>query len=320
MIDSTETLAQLLSATPLAGRRVARLPIPESPATALAIQISPGELEPAWRTARDLLDTTGRWPLAVHCPPEGRDWQTQLAEAQFFNRFFFEEAENTQDISPEGLLAAAEKADLPAFLGRIEAQQAEWNGFAEEALDATLALTRQRCGTAPGPEEVRRALATGEHTQHPTEPRPDERFRMESFLMAWEQTHCSPDALSVDTSYQDWVAEEDFPPALLLLPTPNPWDALAYVHYFGASPLGSEYYIALGRTWQQRYGAELVAHFGTLLQVVVSRPPATPEEALQLAREQDLAALDTLARPGVALRDHARYLLKHNRWLLHQRP
>ena len=36
--------------------------------------------------------------------------------------------------------------------------------------------------------------------------------------------------------------------------------------------------------------------------------------------EHDLVAGSTLTLPCVSVRDHARYLLKHNRWFLHERP
>jgi hypothetical protein len=307
MIESIDVLSRILSGTPLAARSMAELPIPGSPALALAIQIVPGELDLAWRTARGLLDTTGRWPVAVHCPAVTASWHEDMAEADFFNRFFYEEAENTADISPRGVLAAAATADVPAFLARLAEQDAENNPFSQDEIDYALELTRSRCDAAPGD-----AWLAGHAS--------DDRFQFERLLFAWEQAHCAASALTVDTRYQDWMEEATFPSTLLLLPTPNSWDALAYVHYFGASPLGSEYYIALGRSWQQRFGAELVAHYGTMLQVVAARRPATPEYAMQLAREHDLAALDTLSRPGVSLRDHARYLLDHDRWFLHQRP
>jgi hypothetical protein len=312
MIDTIDALSRLLESTPLAGRQLAELAVLDSGELAFAVRIGPDELETAWRSARGLLEATGRWPVAVSIPATCASWQASLVDADLFNRFFFEEAENTADISPQGVLAAAAKADVPAFLERLAGMQAADGPLEQDEIEEALANTRNSCGSAPELAEVSEALSSGSTDS--------DRYRLEQMLLAWEAAHCDASAQPADTAYQQWMQGEGYPSALLFLPTPHPWDALAYLHYFGASPMGSEYYIALGRIWQQRFGAELVAHYGTMLQVVTSRRPVTPESALQLAREHDLAALDTLSRPGVSLRDHARYLLAHDRWFLHQRP
>jgi hypothetical protein len=105
----------------------------------------------------------------------------------------------------------------------------------------------------------------------------------------------------------------------LFLPCSNGWDALAYIHWYGSYD-GSENYIALGRSWEERFGAELVAHHGTMLQCLVSRPPQTIEEAWPLACEHDLVAECTLALSGISLRDYTRALVGWDRWFLHERP
>lgn len=54
---------------------------------------------------------------------------------------------------------------------------------------------------------------------------------------------------------------------------------MAYLRWYGTSDYGAEHYIALGRSWERRFGAELVAHYGTMLQRLVSRPPETIQDA-----------------------------------------
>jgi hypothetical protein len=73
------------------------------------------------------------------------------------------------------------------------------------------------------------------------------------------------------------------------------------------------------KAWQA-YGAELVAHFGTMLQFVVSRPPQTLDQAFALAVQQNAVAPCTLALPGVSLREHVRALMCVDKWFLHERP
>lgn len=77
---------------------------------------------------------------------------------------------------------------------------------------------------------------------------------------------------------------------------------------------------AVLRSWGKRFGAEIVAAWGTMLQFVVARPPVTLDEALDLAFEHDRVAPSTLPLPGVAIRDHARALLHRDTWFLHDRP
>ncbi|NRF70857.1 DUF4253 domain-containing protein [Aquincola sp. S2] len=106
---------------------------------------------------------------------------------------------------------------------------------------------------------------------------------------------------------------------LVFLPTPRSEDALAYLHWYGCLDGGAAGMIALMRRWRERFGAELFAHYGTMLQLVAARPPEQLDAALALAHEHHLAssrALDFAA----TLRHYARGLLGHERWFLHERP
>ncbi len=77
---------------------------------------------------------------------------------------------------------------------------------------------------------------------------------------------------------------------------------------------------AAARRWHERWGAEPVALWGTMMQFTVSHRPATPDDAWMLAREHDILAANTLSNPGIPLRDHARALTILDRWFLHSRP
>jgi Domain of unknown function (DUF4253) len=57
-----------------------------------------------------------------------------------------------------------------------------------------------------------------------------------------------------------------------------------------------------------------------MLQLQVSAPPKTLDEAFEVAVEQSLAAPCTLALPGVSIRDHARALMGRPEWFIHERP
>lgn len=118
----------------------------------------------------------------------------------------------------------------------------------------------------------------------------------------------------------DWFSLQDDTRLILLLPTEHGWAAPAYIHWYGAEMSGSALTVALLRHWQQDYGAELVAHYGTMLQLQVERKPQSYREALELAWQQDTLAPCTLALPGVELYEHAWALMELDRWFLHERP
>ncbi|MET7471345.1 DUF4253 domain-containing protein [Micromonospora sp. NPDC005222] len=113
---------------------------------------------------------------------------------------------------------------------------------------------------------------------------------------------------------------------VVLLPTPIQWLAPAWLNYFGATEKGARAELgddpgrnglaAAIRQWEQRWGAELVASWGTMLQFVVARRPALSEEAWQLAL-QLLAVGGSLQSPPWEL---ALALTRSDAWFLHDRP
>jgi hypothetical protein len=119
--------------------------------------------------------------------------------------------------------------------------------------------------------------------------------------------------------HDDWYLPDNC--TLLDLPITHSEHAVAYVSFYGAEGKGGhERLIAILRSWRERFGAELVANWGTMLQFAVARPPQTLDEAFVLAIEHDLVAPCTLALPGETVRDHARFLWRRPTWFLHERP
>ncbi len=108
--------------------------------------------------------------------------------------------------------------------------------------------------------------------------------------------------------------------ALVFLPVQRSWDALAFINFYGSAALGIPEIIALGRRWEDRYGAELVSHYGTMLQCLVSRPPTRLDEATELAREQFAIAPCTFILPGDTPAQVAPRFVGGDRWFLHERP
>lgn len=78
--------------------------------------------------------------------------------------------------------------------------------------------------------------------------------------------------------------------------------------------------VAIARRWFESFGAEPVTMRGTIVQMVVDRPPRDLEAAYGVACEQMLLAEKTLAGPGIFLRQHARTLRGRKHRFLHSRP
>lgn len=266
MVDDEAELKAALSRTALAARSIASIPIRDTPASALLVEIDPTEVLAAWQTARALVAGTGRWPVAMTAWGSGGAWSEAFRSASLFSAFGYQQEPGAgADLSPRALIEAARTVDLEAGFAKLQDRL---------------------------PEDSEAAMAQSEAA--------------------------ADDA--VYTDHIDWFVPQGQSVALVLLPTPHGSDALAYHSWFGAETVGTPFMIALLQSWHQRYGAELVAHWGTMLQLVVQRRPADMTEALQLAREQILVAPCTTELPGATLRDHAHALMKSDRWFLHERP
>jgi len=304
MIASTRDLSRVLAGSPLEGREIVEVPVLDTGEVAYAIEISSAEVESAWRVARGLLPRTQRWPVATTfwTAVDGSAWTDWALEADFFSRFYYEEAPNPVDVSPRALCALANTINPPEFLALKAARRDEASYF-EEMMPHELEETKTRCGSAPTRSELEAAHVYTERD-------------LQRFLLDWEDSHGA--SINPEDFRQQWFEQD--PSALLFLPTYNGWDTLAYMHWYGTSDHGAENYIALGQSWQKKFGAELVAHYGTMLQCLVSRPPTAQQDAWELASEHDLAGPCTLASPCIRLRDYARALVGWDRWFLHERP
>ncbi|MEV0731562.1 DUF4253 domain-containing protein [Polymorphospora sp. NPDC050346] len=107
-------------------------------------------------------------------------------------------------------------------------------------------------------------------------------------------------------------------PQLVLLPTTTQWLTPAWSSYFGfyGRPDGQGGLAAAIRQWEQRWGAALVASWGTMLQFVVARQPAPGDQAWELAG-QLLAVGDNLQVSQSVL---AIVVSRSDAWFLHDRP
>ena len=312
MIESTEELRELLADTFLAKSRIAVATVEDTQENVFAIEVSEDPVL-AWAHLRGLAGKTGRWPVLTLLHSSRADpWEERVRKADLFSRYYFrdERKEDRKDDSPDAVLRAAEGLDV----SRGFRDFSEDNSITlEEYLEVTLEGTQGLFGM--GPPMPSPAAFLREHALRTQE-------SIERWFFEWELANCpSPLALPErGLSHIAWYEEGLESQALLLMPTPNGWEVPAYINWFASGRRNSQFVVAMLRDWHATYGAELVAHFGTMLQFQVARRPQTAAEAFQLAWHQHLIAPGTTILPGISPRDHARALMHTDRWFLHERP
>ncbi|PZU95838.1 MAG: hypothetical protein DCE90_11845 [Pseudanabaena sp.] len=309
MLNSLSAIQDLLKGTFLKDADMTLLDIPLTESKAIAIAIKLEHSLEAWQLLRELLPQTLRYPLVSTCWGASRNWVRDVKEEDFFSRFYFAEEYPELDLSPEAIINRADlfsESDLDNFLN----ERAQFNTYdLESQIISELENTRLRFGVAPSVTEITERVSSGAISTF---------VDLERYLFNWELQYQSelPIDLPEERSYLEWYLPVGQTVALLLLPTSYSWEALAYLAWFG----GSKAAIPLLKRWHQIYGAELVCHYGTMLQLVVPQKPTSDRQAFDLAVQQVLLAPCTTMLTGVSIREHGRSLLKLDRWFIHERP
>ncbi len=276
MATDIEETAAALHGTALDGHRVE-----EGIGDTLILEnIDPDHVLAAWRAARSVLPVTGRWP--VFTGPGDLHWEPTDADV--------------------AQLAAAADAIDPWSVYR------RYRGDSE--LDDWHVQDYVRAFLGHEVRELAAAELSAPMTQHELDRWTYERILADPALATAMQHKYASMATTERWHSMDAVQ-------LVLLPTPKQWLAPAWIVYFGAArDQGYEAWAAAMMQWEQRWGAELVAAWGTMLQYVVTRRPAPGAEAWELAG-QLLAVGGSLQMEQWQL---ASALTCGDAWFLHDRP
>ena len=321
MLNTVNEIAALLKDTFLAQREIIVLDAPDCDLTALAIQINQGEIFEAWQLLRSHVSTTQRWPVVVatwNWDGQQRDWPTDMADANFLDRQAFRGEHAQTQIAhylPDTIIARSQDVDLDAFLAEEAANQ-------RRLVDAHVLKEDIDYEIGNIPEQFDRSSIQSQLLSSVDRNELQSTLDLEKWLLDWEIAHGIGIAPPMEEEgYLSWYEpDSEQSLALNLLPTVNSWESVVYLHWYGSESAGSETVTAFLKRWHQRYGAELVCHYGTMLQLVVNKKPATLWEAFDLAWEQTAIAPCTTLLPGISLRNHARELMACDRWFLHERP
>lgn len=283
-------LAALLAGTVLGGREVVTVN-----EMSLAVQCDAEELWPAWLAARSVLEGSGRWPVLVAAfgDDAGEPWVQALGDGDGDGEW--REGRAVQVVADS---AGVDPWSVFTKYG-VDEPMDEWElGWAQDAviIPADVDVLRASRATTRQLERLRldRRVAAS--------PRPPAQIELSPGITERERV---------------WFTPTRCPCAVVFLSTPTTWEAGARLSFFGA--LDDERRAALvaaEREWSQRYGAELVASWGTMLQYRVTRRPTTVEQAWELAG-QHLAVGSSIQQ---SQSDIALALLQSDYWFLHDRP
>jgi len=318
-ITTTQELTSLLENTILAEAKIISLDIPESSDRAFAIQINPDNGMEVWNLMRSLLDTTKCYPViieGVEFPPT--DYEDPMQNKDLFPRWWYE-----QEVS-----GREDKAvDITSIISRSKTFDVDkcieddddyfWEQFEDEEREEMLMIQidriRERYGIAPTLDQLKLIVTgDGEH----------EDLNLEKWLFEWAIEHNSLEkvtAIAGEIHQGDWFNSYHKHIALILLPTEYGWETLAYIHWYGSNFISSDGAIAFLKKWHENYQAELVCHYGTVIDLKVLKLPQTIQEAFNMAIEHNTFSGYTLSNHG-GLREYARELMLRYHWSFHERP
>jgi hypothetical protein len=319
-ITTVQELLPLLENTILSGTKVITIDIPEYCDRAFAIKISSDNGMEAWNLMRSMLDITKCYPVIVastEYPTTSEDWEQSMLNSDFFTRWSYKGEVNGMDRSVDikSIISHSKIFDVDKCIE--EDDDYFWEQFEDEeraeSLGREITCIKERYGIAPTLDQLQLIVTgDGEH----------EAINLERWLFEWEVEHNPLDKVVAftDKIHQgNWFNSYHKHIALMLLPTEYGWETLAYMHWYGSGFISSGGAIAFLKRWYENYQAELICHYGTVIDLKVPKLPETIQEAFNLAIEHNTFSSYTVSNHGF-IREYARELMHRYHWSFHERP
>ena len=294
----------------LNGSQLIELSINKSSEKAFAIAVDKSNKYILWEHFNQIKSKTGLTPVVTtFWSGSSSSWVDAVREEDLFMRFPYEGKGDSLDISPKAIIKRSQTANYAEIL---DVHNTIYSENLVDHMKFVLDSLQETYGKSPSEKEILELMSKGDIKSY---------FDFEEWILNWQVAEgCSLNQNEENDSYLDWFNPEEQFEALILLPIQSSCDVLAYIHWFGADSSSSEASIAMLRHWNEVYGAELVAHYGTMLHLKIADRPSSIIDAFNLAKEQESFAPCTTVLPGASLRDLTSALKKRDLWFLHERP
>ncbi|MEE9425116.1 MAG: hypothetical protein V3V18_09045, partial [Methylococcales bacterium] len=140
----------------------------------------------------------------------------------------------------------------------------------QEEIEKNLKYTLERVGKAPSQQEILELVETGRINTY---------IDLERWLLDWETELIGINNLAPDTTeVVDWYVPPEQELVLLLIPSRNSWETGEHHLPISFGWFYPEYIVVL-KHWHEKYGADMVANYGSTLLFTVKQPPGNIEEA-----------------------------------------
>ncbi len=282
-------------------RRLMRLDIPGDPNHAYAVQVVPDEMYDMWDLFRAQAEAFHMWPvLHVSWNQYALGWENAIKKDDIFNRNPFECKITNEPLHPRAIMAGVDDSHVQLLVKDFDTRYSA-------KLPEKLAYLLDHLDISDGIKDRAKYLVDqGQVTSF---------IGITKWLIDQEEVKNLPTRdLKEQAKYLSWFEPDNVHYALILLPVEHSWEALAYMRFHGTEGGKSAAVVSMLKHWNEQYGAELVSHYGTMLQLKSSRKPDTLEAALQLCLEHEAVAESTMLTPGVTVIEHAQVLQHKYSW------
>lgn len=293
-----EAFLSICEETKLADNEFFDTPVPLSKEKVIFAEVDNKDALSLWRSARSLINETGRWPVLAF------GWGASVEEIldrESFQRELFDG--DRTGLSAKDIVSGSNYINL----------YDTYRKRADESYENISEYLSYQLIEEADQDMIDEAILELDHSRN------DIYAKAYSNLFNLQCEKYGQPAAN-DMHLEWFEPDENDQQYLLLLPTEHSWQVPAYLHWYGSEGVGSELTTAQLKQWHDLYGADVVAHYGTMLHFVAKKRPGSIDAALLLAFEQDMLASCTLALPGVSIGEHAMALMSSDKWFIHERP
>ncbi|MDZ4837538.1 MAG: DUF4253 domain-containing protein [Candidatus Melainabacteria bacterium] len=229
-----------------------------------------------WKTLKSAANETAYWPVIAGSPAEfkARDLQLLLEKLHDIPKFI----QQGQDLNiSDWLDKAMSKVDFLEQVVDSETGIAMHAALETYSNDVSIAGLQRFEETAKGLGVNPEGWLGGEYT-----------------CLHCPEVQVKPNAEDDLIGYKNILTNQPYDQVVMLLvPTKTPWEVAAFLNLGYGNQLHEPHeHFAIHKFWNENYGAEIITSTNDTVEMIISRPPQSAEEAQTLAQQQFVYAPD----------------------------